>query len=189
MIIIFPSVCIYTVESKGDPLMSPARLEQVDKLYLEYRSWLSVLIQKRLGCPHSTADLVQDTYLRLLASGKLPAAKDSRRYLTHIAKGLVIDLYRRRRIESAYLEYLQQRPVDVYPSPEIQLQTVEALIEVDALLHRLPIKVRQALLLRQLEGLSYRDIAQRLQVSVSSVEKYIARALQGIMLAAQGEKH
>ena len=164
--------------------MSPGQLEQVDKLYLEHRGWLSILIQRRLGCPHSTADLVQDTYIRILASGKLPAAQDSRKYLTHIAKGLVVDLYRRRRIENAYLEYLRQQPEALFPSAENQAQTIETLVEIDKLLHRLPDKVRRALLMRQLEGLSYRDIAQNLRVSVSSVEKYIARALQTCMLAA-----
>ena len=166
---------------------SPATAEQIDKLYLEHRCWLSTLIQRRLGCPHHTADLVHDTYLRILVSGKLPAAKDSRRYLTHIAKGLVIDVYRRRRIERAYLDYLMQQPIPVFPSPEARAQAVEALVAVSSLLHGLPYKARQAFLLHRLEGLRYHDIAQRMQVSVSSVEKYIARALQACLLASLGE--
>lgn len=40
-----------------------------------------------------------------------------------------------------------------------------------------PLKARQALLLCKLDRLGYREIAQQLGVSVSSVEKYIARAL------------
>jgi DNA-directed RNA polymerase specialized sigma24 family protein len=44
-------------------------------------------------------------------------------------------------------------------------------------LQGLPAKAREALLLRKLDGLSYRDIASRLAVSVSSVEKYVASAL------------
>lgn len=166
-----------------------AKSGQIRALYQEHRRWLTLFVQRRLGCPHSTADLVHDTYLRILASGVLPDSGDSRRYLAHIAKGLVVDRYRRHRIESTYLEYLRQQPEELFPSPENQVQTIEALVEVSLLLQRLPEKVRLALLLRQLEGLSYRDIAGRLQVSVSSVEKYVARALQGCMLAALGERH
>ena len=164
--------------------INPANMEHVDSMYQDHRSWLSLYIQRRLSCPEVTADLVQDTYLRLLVRGKLPEKKDSRRYLTHIAKGLVIDLYRRRNIETAYLDLLEQEPEVVAPSPESQAIIVEALVEIDALLHRLPYKARQALLMRQLEGMSYKQIALELDVSVSSVEKYVAKALQSCLMAA-----
>jgi len=159
----------------------------VDQMYQEHHSWLSVFIKRRLGCPDTTADLVQDTYLRLLTRGKLPEYKDSRKYLTHIAKGLVIDLYRKRRVESAYLELIEQEPSLVASSPEHHTIVVEALVEIDTLLHKLPIKARQALLMRQLEGKSYKEIAFELEVSVSSVEKYVAKGLQGCMLAMLNE--
>ncbi|MFP3344597.1 sigma factor, partial [Halomonas sp. SIMBA_159] len=90
-----------------------------------HQGWLSVFIQRRMSCPFTTAELVQDTYLRLLSSGRLPASGESRRYLTHIAKGLLLDFYRRRRVESAYLEYLQQQPQQVAVSSEERLQMVE----------------------------------------------------------------
>ncbi len=60
------------------------------------------------------------------------------------------------------------------PRREERALAVEALVEVDTILHGLPAKARTALLLCRLEGLSYREIAQRLNVSVSSVEKYVA---------------
>ncbi|WP_417579633.1 sigma-70 family RNA polymerase sigma factor [Nitrincola sp.] len=67
------------------------------------------------------------------------------------------------------------------PSAEEHVLMMEALVSIDALLHRLPDKVREALLLRQLDNLSYKEIAKRLNVSVSSVEKYVAKALQACM--------
>lgn len=56
----------------------------------------------------------------------------------------------------------------------------QTLIEIDTILHNLPGKVRTAPLLRKLDGLSYREIAERLHVSLSSVEKYIATGLQAL---------
>ena|SRR5690554_72562 len=163
--------------------LDPTHTEQIEQLYIEHHSWLSLFIERRLGCPHDTADLIHDTYLRLLVSGRLPNKRDSKRFLTHIAKGLLIDSYRRKQIEKAYQEYLQQLPEPHIPSAEEHNQMIEALTEIDALLHRLPENVRKALLLRQLDNLSYKDIAKQLNVSVSSVEKYIARALQACMQA------
>lgn len=83
---------------------SPAQQQQLEQLYRDHHSWLSGFLQRRLGCSHSAADLLQDTYLRLLTRGRLPEHAHSRGYLTRIAKGLVIDLYRRRRVEQAYLD-------------------------------------------------------------------------------------
>ena len=51
----------------------------------------------------------------------------------------------------------------------------------------LPARARQALLLCKLDGLSYRDIAAELQVSVSSVEKYIAAGLLACYQAMHGQ--
>lgn len=158
--------------------------EQVEQLYKEHRGWLSLFIQRRTGCPETTADLIHDTYLKILSSGRLPQKKDSKKFLTHVAKGLLIDNYRRKQIEQAYQEYLQQLPQDHAPSAEIHVQMIEALTEIDSLLQRLPSNVREALLLRQLDNLSYKEIAKRMNVSVSSVEKYIAKGLQACIEAA-----
>ncbi|VVE12513.1 putative RNA polymerase sigma factor FecI [Pandoraea iniqua] len=151
---------------------------EVSALYSDHHGWLRGWLRKKLGSTLDAADLAHDTYLRVLSSGRAPQPEDSRRYLARIANCLVIDLFRRRDIEAAYLETLAALPEPVAPSPETRALVLEALIEIDTLLHRLPAKARTAFLLCKLEGLEYREIAERLQVSVSSVEKYIAHALR-----------
>ena len=153
-------------------------------LYADHHGWLSGWLRSRVGCSHTAADLAQDTYLRVLVRGRLPDRDQPRRHLTRIAKGLMIDLFRRRRIEAAYLEALRDLPEPEAPSEEVRAQVIETLVEIDALLHRLPDKPRRAFLMSRLEGLSYAAIAERLGVSVSSVEKYIARGLAVCLRAA-----
>jgi RNA polymerase sigma-70 factor (ECF subfamily) len=55
---------------------------------------------------------------------------------------------------------------------------VESLVRIDAMLDGLPSKARSAFLLSRLDGLGYAEIAQRLDVSLSSVEKYMATAIR-----------
>ncbi|MDX1635200.1 MAG: sigma-70 family RNA polymerase sigma factor [Marinobacter sp.] len=157
----------------------------LDSLYQENQSWLRHWLYSRLGCSEKAADLAQDTFLRLLKTGNQPPAGESRRYLTRIAKGLMIDSYRRQKIEEAYLESLSRLPEAAAPSPETHHAIIETLSEIAALLDGLPHKVRRALLLRQLDGLSYAAIASELSVSVSSVEKYVARGLAACCLALE----
>lgn len=157
------------------PTTAPS--QSIETLYQNHHSWLRGWLGKKLGCSHSAADLAQDTYVRLLVSGHVPDVSQSRGHLTQIAKGLVIDLFRRRRIETAYLDALNALPEPETPSIEMRALIIETLIEIDMLLHKLPHKVRKAFLLCKLDGLSYCEIASELNVSVSSVEKYIAQAL------------
>lgn len=152
-------------------------LDPIEVLYSDHHGWLHGWLRKKLGNAFDAADLAHDTYLRIMVSGNTPLPEQSRRHLTQIAKGLVIDLYRRRQIEAAYLDAISMLPTPEVPSEEARALVIEALIELDTILHSLPAKVRMALLLCKLDGLSYRDIAGRLCVSVSSVEKYIAIGL------------
>lgn len=147
-------------------------------LYNDHHGWLYRWLRGRLRDAEDAADLAHDTYVRLIVSQRRPQPEQSRRYLVQIAKGLVIDLHRRRTVETAYLEALAAVPGGQAPSPETQALVIEALLEIDAILDRLPMKARQAFLLSQLEGLAYADIARRLNVTVSSVQKYMSNALR-----------
>ncbi|XAH25352.1 sigma-70 family RNA polymerase sigma factor [Xylophilus sp. GW821-FHT01B05] len=161
-------------------------LQAIETLYSDHHGWLRGWLRKKLGNAFDAADLAHDTYVRVLVSGCTPQPEQSRRHLSQIANGLVIDLYRRRQIEAAYLEALSLQPERQAPSEEARALVIEALVEIDTILHRLPGKARTALLLCKLDGLSYREIAAKLQVSVSSVEKYIAAGLQACYQALYG---
>ncbi|WP_341644375.1 sigma-70 family RNA polymerase sigma factor [Thauera sp. SDU_THAU2] len=159
---------------------------QVENLYTDHHGWLRGLLRRKLGNAFDAADLAHDVHLQLLRTGRVPPSDQSRRHLTRIANGLVIDLYRRRQIEAAYLEALALLPEPLAPSEEDRALAIETLVEIDAALHGLPAKARRALLLCKLDGMSYRDIAAELQVSVSSVEKYIAAGLLACYQAVHG---
>lgn len=172
--------------------MSTAELalnQQVNSLYLDHHGWLRGLLRRKLGNAFDAADLAHDVYLHLMKTGRVPPVDESRRHLTQIANGFVIDLYRRRQIEAAYLEVLALAPESVAPSEEARALVVEALSQIDAVLHKLPAKARTALLLCKLDGMSYRDIAAQLGVSVSSVEKYIAAGLLACYQALYAAGH
>ncbi len=151
--------------------------ENIETLYKDHHGWLQRWLRGRLGCEHRAADLAHDTYVRALISDNIPADNQPRRYLTRIAKSLMIDFFRRRQIEEAYLQTISCLPEPEVPSAETQHLVVETLLEIDQMLHTLPHKVQRAFLMRKIDGASYYEIATVLGVSISSVEKYVARAL------------
>jgi len=159
------------------PPESAVPRQGIESLYAEHHGWLRSWLRRRLGDAWDAADLAHDTYLRILHSGRLPEPHQSRQHLAQIARCLVIDLHRRRQIEAAYLEALALVSDPFGPSEETRALAVEALVQIDAALNKLAPKARKALLLCKLDGMSYRDIAAELGVSVSSVEKYIAAGM------------
>ena len=152
-------------------------ISTVSHLYDEHLHWLTSWLVKKMGSTPDAADLAQDTFLRLIHKPSSEPIIEPRAYLVTIAHGLMVNHLRRKEIERAYLEALRQMAEPEFPSPESLSIALETLVRIDMMLQGLPPKVRSAFLLSQLEGLSHAEIAQRLCVSVSSVRKYIAKAL------------
>ncbi|MDR7048442.1 RNA polymerase sigma-70 factor (ECF subfamily) [Duganella sp. 3397] len=151
----------------------------VESLYREHRPWLTAWLRARLGhCSDRAADFAQDTFVRILQSGACVAeVTQPRSYLATIARGLMIDHFRRHDIEQAYLAELALVPPPLQPSLEERAILLETLLTIDRLLADLGPKVRQAFLLAQVEGLDQATIAAQLGVSVSSVKKYMQQAV------------
>lgn len=156
------------------------------RLYQDHSPWLLGWLHRRVNDGADAADLLHDTYLRLITSGRLPDSncpERSRAFLMQIAKGLVIDLHRRRRLERAYLESLAQLPAACVPSEEQRALVLDTLTRVDAALDRLRPRTRSVFLLSRFEHLAYAQISARLDVSVATVRQDMLRATTACLLA------
>lgn len=159
--------------------------QTVHTLYADHHRWLCGWLRKRLGCVDHAADMAQDTFMRVLTQRKAPELREPRAYLSTIARSLMIDLFRRRTVEQAYLETLASRPEALDISPETRLRIIETLLEIDRILQGLGARTRQIFLMAQLDGLSYVEIGRQLNVSVTTVKKHAVRALMHCLLATE----
>lgn len=161
--------------------------DSLDALYKGYHGWLLVWLRRRLECPQHAADMAQDTFVRVLAAGSYVAPKEPRAFLATVARRLLIDRGRRRKLEQAYREALalHAEQMEQAPSPEQILAAVQALEQIDRALARMPARVRQAFVLRHLDGLSHAEIAERLGVSTKSVQTWLVQALLHCHAAAE----
>ncbi|TCP79907.1 RNA polymerase sigma-70 factor (ECF subfamily) [Pseudomonas putida] len=145
---------------------------QVQTLYTEHHGWLQGWLGRKLGNACDAADLAHDTFVRLLSrQGNHCFGNEPRALLTHIAKGLVVDRWRRQDVERAYLEAIAHLPQPEVPSPETRWLILETLYRIDAMLRDMPARVRQVFLLSQLDGLTYAQIAEQLQVSLITIKR------------------
>ncbi|MBK1687576.1 sigma-70 family RNA polymerase sigma factor [Rubrivivax gelatinosus] len=154
---------------------------QVRTLYLEHHGWLQAWLRRRLDDSQQAADLAHDTFVRLLAGRREHFGDEPRALLTHVAKGLVVDHWRRREVERAYLEALAAMPEAQAPSPETRLALLQTLVQIDTLLSGLAPRTRECFLLAQLDGLTLAQIGERLAMPVITVRRHVHKALVACM--------
>lgn len=150
----------------------------IEHLYVEHHGWLQGWLRHRLNHSADAADLAHDTFLRVLQRRQAQPLLEPRAYLRTIARGLVIDMWRRRDVEQAWLEVLAELPHAEAPSPETTALAIEALVAIDQMLDELPVRMRSIFLLAQLDGLPCLRIAEHMGVSLSTVERDLAKALR-----------
>ena len=168
-------------------------LQLVSLLYRDHRDWLLGWLRKSLYSPERAEDLSQDTFVRLLARRDLDQTRTPRALLTTIAKGLLIDHFRRSALERTYLEELGQQPQSVQPSAEEQAMALDALREIDRLLgQQTPGLVAQRI---EVDGRAGVGQAQRITggpgggserglCAVIAAERQTGRALAAVKLPA-----
>jgi RNA polymerase sigma factor (sigma-70 family) len=95
-----------------------------------------------------------------------------------MAGNLAIDHGRTEARRAQILQGSQVLFEDVADGPEAVAVSRSELRRIEAALDELPPKCREVLMLARVHGLEHKEIAQRMGVSVSLVEKYQLRALR-----------
>jgi RNA polymerase sigma-70 factor (ECF subfamily) len=129
--------------------------------FSDHHRWLLQHIHKRLRNRADAEDTAAEAFCQMLGARVDPdSIEQPRAYLSTIARRLIFDRHRRRQLEQAYLERLALLPEQVAPSAEEQLLLIEAF------------------LYSQLDGMSYVEIASKLQLSERTVSRYMKQALR-----------
>ena len=146
------------------------------------------------GNPDVARDITQEAYARVLT---MMAAGESIRnpflLLHKIARNLVVDRYRHGETGGDFFgqEMLEKHPqgrVSAQTQPEAVYETREILAACAKVIAALPPRCREAFKLHVFEGASNIDIARRMGISVSMVEKYLMRGRAACDACRKGRK-
>jgi RNA polymerase sigma factor (sigma-70 family) len=131
-------------------------------------------------------DAVQETYARLLglSESATAAVRNWQAFMFTSARNVAVDRIRKSRVVSydALAEIESLHVLDQQPSADEALNARQELALLAEAIAGLPDRCREVLTLRKLYGLPQRDIAQRLGISQSTVEKHVA---YGVRLCAE----
>lgn len=149
----------------------------VENLYTQHHNWLKQWLLRRLGVPADADDLAQDTFVRIIrAQRPVNDLRQPLAYLATIANSLLINRWRRLAVERAYAEALAMQPEQYDISPEERHLLIETLTQLDEMLDGLSPRIREIFLMSQLDGLTYKQIAAQLALSVDQVQRAMLKA-------------
>lgn len=154
-----------------------------------HRAKLESALIRRTGNREAAGDLVQEAFARLLAHGapaQSRSLEEDTRLLYAIARNAAIDHGRTARRRAELLEGMapEQFPTEA-PSPAGSLSARRAMAAMTAALESLPQRSQDVFLLRRVHGLSHAEIAQALDISISTVEKHLVRSMRHCQSHAQ----
>lgn len=129
--------------------------------------------------PCEVEDICQDAYVRLLESLEHSTPRCTKAFLFRIVRNLTFDLRRSARHRwLALTGNLEDLDCATVLDPERYAIAFEDLENLLAVVNALPARRREVVLLRRVEGVSLKTIAEAMRIGVPAVEKHLTLALR-----------
>jgi len=145
---------------------------------------LNRLLRRGGATQEDAEDLVQEAILRLHIYTRTGAeVRNPEAFVTRTAFNLAVDAYRRARgdrYESNPIEELDL--IDPGPTPDEVFAAEQRLLKMKEALDRVSSRTREIFLMHRLQGFSHMEIARKLGISQSAVEKHVASAVTALAM-------
>ena len=157
--------------------------DTVSNAYLSNQPALGRYVRRLLGSRYRAEDVddfTQEVFVRAFAAKKSEPLDYPKAYLFRVARNLVIKsgMRKNRPLEMLIEDFEIDGIIDSRPPQDVVVHEKSRLEAFYRAANRLPPQCRTALLLRQLEGLSHKQISKRMEISTSTVEKHLAKGLR-----------
>ena len=145
---------------------------------LDREFWADVLrrVTRRTHGYGDAEDLLHSAFVRLEGYSSRQKVENPAAFLVRAAANIRVDNYRRDQLSGSFAAELAQESQDHAPLQDEVLAARARLARVKAGLDQLSPRTREVFLMHRLHDFKYREIAERLGISQSAVEKHIAKA-------------
>jgi RNA polymerase sigma-70 factor (ECF subfamily) len=142
----------------------------VETIWNEFAARLGQFIAARVADPATAEDILQDVFLKIQNRlGQLQDPTKLQGWLYLVARNAIIDHHRTRKETIELPESLPAEP----PVPDGEIEELKAAFR--RLISTLPEPYRQALVLTEFEGLTQKQMAERLGISLSGAKSRVQR--------------
>lgn len=151
--------------------------ERVAVLYRDQAAAIRRRLSARLGSADEANELLHDAFARLLGAGRTQELRNPGAFLNRIVRNLLIDRSRRRSTRPVHVDLHDQSALAVAPDQADAIELEQVHRRYEEIVNSLPPRMREVFVLHRQEGLGYKQIAERLGISVRTVEWHIAEAI------------
>ncbi|MGW0519104.1 RNA polymerase sigma factor SigE [Crossiella sp. NPDC003009] len=157
-----------------------------DEVVREHADRVYRLAYRLTGNQHDAEDLTQETFIRVFRHLTAYKPGTFEGWLHRITTNLFLDMVRRKqRVKMEGLPDDQDRIADDGPTPEEVYEETHLSPELQAALDEVPPEFRAAVVLCDVEGLSYEEIGATLGVKLGTVRSRIHRGRQAMKAALE----
>ncbi len=162
-------------------LMKAGNSFAFEKLYFKYSKKLYNFTFSILKNKEDSEGLVQNVFMKIWETrSEINVELSFGGYIFRIAKNMLLNQLKKKINEKVYIDYLLTSPEDTVLPVEQEINFLELNLEIERLIDSLPVKRREIFLLSRKEGLTYREIAEKLNISANTVNTQISKSLEYI---------
>ena len=129
----------------------------------------------RIGDIDIATDITQDVFVRIWEKQMNLDMNNAKYMLYKIARDMLVSKYRRLEVENKYSQRMQFEMTEVIEDNDFDYKQLK--LKYENALIKLPDKQRTVFLMSRMEELKYAEIAERLDISIKTVEKRMSNAL------------
>ena len=148
--------------------MTPETDSRISEVVAREQSRLLRFIRRQVADPHDAEDILQDVFQRLVeANALLMPIEHVTGWLFRVARNRIIDVFRKKRPDDELgLDDLLRSPD---PGPEEEFERAARLEAIEAALAELPEEQRRVFIAHEVEGRSFKEMAEESGVSINTL--------------------
>lgn len=153
-------------------------LSEFKSIFDQYYTPIKNFLYYKSGDVDLSEDITQDVFMKLWDKREDVQQETVKSYLYTIANNMLLNKIRHDKVVLSFAEKNKNQQEE--QSPEFTLEEKEFKIELERVIGAMPEKQREVFLMNRIEEMTYKDIADSLQLSVKAVEKRMHGALAHI---------
>lgn len=160
-------------------MVNKPQKSSIEQSFAESESALKRFLERFFYNTHDIEDILQDAFLQTWSIEKKQKIQSPKSYLFRVARNMALkELKKKSRQINAYIEEVNPDELVHNETFTDEVDLNERLTLFEKALATLPPRCRNVFVLRKVFGFSQKEIARRMNISVSTVEKHIINGIQ-----------
>jgi RNA polymerase sigma-70 factor (family 1) len=147
-------------------------------LFDEYYESIRLYIYYKIAEKETADDIAQDVFMAIWEKRGTLKLQNIKSLLYKIASGFIVDYYRKCDVKADFSKWIRNYRTEVSESTDEQAEFNETMQRYANALNNMGEGQREVFMMNREEQLTYREIAERLNLSVKAVEKRMSGALK-----------